>query len=83
MNEWTVIGVLVTIVGLFFTVGKPIINLNTNITILNEGIKAINKRQDKFEDDSKTEHNDIWKHEDEQDKAIAEHAMRLHDLDGK
>ena len=83
MSEWTVVTVIVALVGLFFTIGKPIINLNTNITILNEGIKNLNKRQDRFEQDSCKEHEELWEHEGEQDKLLAEHTLRLHDLDGK
>lgn len=83
MSEWTVVTVIVALVGLFFTVGKPIINLNTNITILNENVRQQNERLNKFEEESSKEHDDIWKHEDEQDKALQDHAMRLHDLDGK
>lgn len=81
--EWTVVTVIIAIVGLFFTVGKPILTLNTNITILNEGIKNLSKRQDRFEQASDKEHEDIWEHEDEQDKRLTAHEMRLHDLDGK
>lgn len=81
--EWTVVTALVVIVGLFFTIGKPIINLNTNITILNEGIKNLSKRQEKHEQDSDKEHEVIWKHEAEQDERLIAHEMRLHDLDGK
>lgn len=81
--EWTVVTVIIAVVGLFFTVGKPIINLNTNITVLSESIKSLNKRQDKFEADSTKEHSELWEHEDEQDRMLEEHKMRLHDLDGK
>lgn len=83
MSEWTVVTVIIAIVGLFFTVGKPIINLNTNITILNENVKQQNDRLDKFERDSGKEHEELWDHENEQDKTLQEHALRLHDLDGK
>lgn len=83
MSEWTVVTVIIAIVGLFFTVGKPIINLNTNITILNENVKQQNARLDKFEQNSGKEHAELWEHEDEQDKTLQEHALRLHDLDGK
>lgn len=81
--EWTVVTVIIAIVGLFFTIGKPILTLNTNITILNEGIKSLNKRQDKFEQDSSKEHDEIWEHENEQDDRLTAHELRLHDLDGK
>lgn len=83
MSEWDIVSVLVVIVGLFFTVGKPIINLNTNITILNESLKAEKERHKEFEECSEREHCALWEHNEKQDKVLEEHKMRLHDLDGK
>lgn len=83
MNEWGVLTALAAIVGLFFTVGKPIINLNTSITVLNESLKAEKERRAQFERESCKEHTELWEHEGAQDKIIAEHTLRLHDLDGK
>lgn len=83
MSEWDIVGVLVVIIGLFFTVGKPIINLNTNITVLNESLRAEKERRAKFEKCSEKEHCDLWEYNDKQDKILEEHTMRLHDLDGK
>lgn len=83
MSEWTVVTVLIAIVGLFITVGKPIINLNTNITVLNESIKNIKLQSEKNEHDNTEAHRRIWKKNDEQDRQLAEHELRLHDLDGK
>lgn len=42
--EWTVITVLIALVGLFITVGKPIIILNNSITHLQDAID--NLRED-------------------------------------
>ncbi|MBQ5640298.1 MAG: hypothetical protein IIV05_00680 [Ruminococcus sp.] len=83
MNEWGVLTALAAIVGLFLSVGKPIINLNTSITILNESLKAEKARREQFEKDSCKEHDELWAHEATQDQILAEHKMRLHDLDGK
>ena len=47
--SWTVILSLATIVGLFFTVGKPIINLNSTITELITRLKRMEHDLDKFE----------------------------------
>lgn len=41
MNEWTVVTVLIAIVGLFMTVGKPIITLNSSLTRLQDAIDAL------------------------------------------
>ena len=46
--SWTVILSLATIVGLFFTVGKPIINLNSTITELITRLKRMEHDLDKF-----------------------------------
>lgn len=83
MSEWTVVTVIIAIVGLFVTIGKPIINLNTNITVLNENIKNLKTQSDKLERDNTEAHRRIWAHNDEQDKQLAEHELRLHDLEGK
>lgn len=42
--EWTVVTVLVALVGLFVTVGKPVITLNNSITHLQDAID--NLRED-------------------------------------
>lgn len=83
MSEWDVVSVLVVVVGLFFTVGKPIISLNNNIVSLNASLKAEKEQRTKFEKDSAKEHDELWAHNTEQDKMLEEHKMRLHDLDGK
>lgn len=83
MSEWTVVTVIAAIVGLFFTIGKPIITLNTNITVLNESIKNIKLQSERNETDNTEAHRRIWKKNEEQDRQLAEHEMRLHDLDGK
>ena len=36
--EWTVMTVLIAVVGLFMTVGKPVITLNNSITHLQDAI---------------------------------------------
>lgn len=41
MNEWAVVSVLVVLVGLFMTVGKPIITLNSSLTRLQDAIDAL------------------------------------------
>lgn len=46
--SWTVILALGTILGLFFTVGKPIINLNSTITELITRLKRMESDLDEF-----------------------------------
>ena len=39
--EWTVVTVIIALVGLFMTVGKPIITLNGSITHLQDAIDEL------------------------------------------
>lgn len=39
--EWTVVTVIIALVGLFKTVGKPIITLNSSITHLQDAIDEL------------------------------------------
>lgn len=39
--EWTVVTVIIALVGLFMTVGKPIISLNGSITHLQDAINEL------------------------------------------
>lgn len=83
MSEWTIVTVIIALVGLFFTVGAPIIKLNTNLTKLNAALEATQKDQDKYERGNHEAHRRLWDHNEAQDKELEEHRLRLHDLDGK
>ena len=72
MTEWGVVAVIIALVGLFITVGKPIINLNSNIVALNQKVEQL---LDGAEDTKVT----LEKHE----TMLNAHSIRLHDLDGK
>lgn len=57
MMEWTVVTVIIALVGLFMTVGKPVITLNSSITHLQdaiddlrEDIKVLTNRTDNQEE---------------------------------
>lgn len=84
MNEWAVVGVLATLVGLFFTVGKPIINLNSNITLLNASIKRNSdeiaeqkKELEKQRNHAHESHEKLWIKNGEQDEKIQDHETRI------
>lgn len=57
--SWTVILSLGTIVGLFFTVGKPIINLNSTITELITRLKRMESDLDEFKTHNHEAHKKI------------------------
>lgn len=86
--EWTVVTVIVALVGLFLSVGKPIITLNSSITKLNMSIENLKAAQIHQEDELKQHklhahesHKRIWEHNDKQDKKIEEHERRINQLE--
>ena len=90
MDEWTVVSVITSIVGLFIAVGKPIISLNNNIALLNANIKhnsdELAKQKKELEAqrlNSHESHQRLWDKNEEQDKKINEHETRLQVLENK
>ncbi len=88
--EWTVVTALVVIIGLFLTVGKPIINLNSNIVKLNLSIDALREKTRENSEDIKEQklhaheaHQRLWDHNNKQDKQLNDHEQRIHDLEQK
>ena len=83
MNEWTVVTVLIALVGLFLTVGKPIINLNNNIVLLNANVAQNTKELEKQKKDAAKSHEELWDKNDEQDKTLQDHETRIQILELK
>lgn len=79
----TVMIALVTIVGLFITVGKPIIDLNKNLIEVNLTIKTIEKTQLSYESDNTKSHGRIWDKLDDHDTAIKKTKETLAEIKGK
>ena len=84
MNEWTVVLALGTIVGLFFTVGKPILTLNSNVVKLNMNVEQNNKELEKQgtaieeqKKNAKESHQKLWDKNAEQDKVLHDHEFRI------
>lgn len=90
MNEWSVVTVIIALVGLFFTVGKPIINLNSNIVKLNLSVDALREKTNEqasdlkdFEAHAHESHKRLWDHNKKQDDKLQNHEQRIHDLEKK
>ena len=88
--EWTVVGVLVTLIGLAAAVGGPMLKLNSTITRMNTLLESIDKRLTALEAGSQHQaekaseaHRRIWAHMDENDGRLADHETRLKLLEGK
>lgn len=88
--EWIVVTVIIALVGLFMTVGKPIIKLNSNIVTLNVNIEHYRKElaeQKQALKDQKVSahesHKKLWVHNNEQDKQLSDHEARITILEQK
>lgn len=88
--EWTVVTVLIALVGLFLTVGTPILKLNSNIVRLNASIDALRDKTERNESELKEQrthahdaHQRLWEHNEEQDKQLTDHERRIGYLEKK
>ena len=70
--EWTVVTVIIALVGLFMTVGKPIITLNGSITHLQDAI-------DELREDIKV----LTNRTDNQEERLQDHETRISILEEK
>jgi hypothetical protein len=77
MTEWTVVFVIVTLVGLVGAVLKPILSLNTNITQLTTVVNALQKNIDCLTSKNTENHARIWEHNELQDKMLSDHETRI------
>lgn len=83
MDEWSVVLVLSGVVGLFCSIGIPIIRFNATVVKLSTQLEHITTHQAKAETDNTEGHRRIWKHNDEQDDAIRDHETRITILERK
>lgn len=70
--EWTVVTVIIALVGLFMTVGKPVITLNGSITHLQDAI-------DDLREDIKV----LTGRTDSQEEKLQDHETRISILEEK
>ncbi|WP_434310488.1 hypothetical protein [Hominifimenecus sp. rT4P-3] len=77
MSEWEVVGVLVALLGLIAAIAGPLIKLNTSITTLTVTLKDLNDDIDDLTVKNTKSHQRLWDHNEEQDKKLNDHEMRL------
>lgn len=83
MDEWSVVLVLSGVVGLFCTVGIPIIRFNATVVKLSTQLEHITAHQVQAETENTNSHRRIWTHNDEQDEMIRDHETRITILERK
>lgn len=81
MGTNEMIGLVVVALGSILSVAvmvvKPILQVVKTMTMLNESIKALTEKFNKFEVNNHDDHKHIWNHNDKQDEIIQDHSERL------
>lgn len=77
MNEWTIVTVVIALVGLVAAVVTPIIKLNTTITKLSAIVDNLAKSFDSLTNKNSEAHGKLWNKLDEHEDAINGHETRL------
>ena len=75
--EWTVVLTLVTLVGLFSGLAKPVLSLNSSITKLTENVAQLTALLEEYKKTNHEAHKALWQHNKEQDAQLADHETRL------
>lgn len=83
MTEWSVFLMIGELVGFLILVAKPLINLTTTITKLNVTVENLSKLVDEQKSSAEKAHEKLWKHNEEQDKIIDRHEIRITKLEEK
>lgn len=77
MNEWTVVTVIVTLVGLGAAVIRPLISLNTSITRLTAIVNELEKSISGLTVKNSEVHGRIWNKLGEHEDTLFSHEARL------
>ncbi len=77
ITEWGVVGVIVTLIGLFIAVYTPMSKNTKAMAELTSTLKMLNTQFDKFREDNHDSHKRLWEHNEAQDEKIADHDKRL------
>lgn len=75
--EWTVVGVIVVLVGLVTAIVTPMIRLNTSITKLTCAVDNFQKNLDELTQKNADSHARLWRHNVDQDKILNDHETRI------
>ncbi len=81
MTEWGVITVLAGLASFAAAVIGPVIKLNTSITKLTVSLTSLQNRLEEIESGNTSSHRRLWEKNDDQDRKLENHEMRIHDLE--
>lgn len=79
--EWQIFGVIVALIGFATAIVAPVIKLNSSITKLTVTVDRLVKDMDAQSRRSHDAHERLWEHQDEQDKTLTNHEIRITKLE--
>ena len=77
MTEWGIVGVIIVLITLVSAIAKPLLTLNTSIVRLTARMEAFGENLQKLTADNTKSHERLWAHNDEQDKQLGDHELRI------
>lgn len=81
MSTNEMIGLVIVASGSILSVGviivKPILQVVKTMTALNESIKALTEKFNKFEVNNHDDHKRIWEHNEKQDELLQKHGESI------
>lgn len=81
--EWTIVTVLIALVGLGASVVRPIVSLTRSITELTVVVRNLRTDMDEQAQHGRQTHRRLWEHNGVQDKRLEEHERRIGTLERK
>lgn len=83
MAEWSAVEALSVLIGLFVSVGLPIIKLISSITKLTVTVESIQRDFESVTTRNTESHRRMWVKLEEHDRDIADHDGRIRELEGR
>jgi|GEM_PF-264759 len=77
MNEWMVVTVIATLIGICASVIRPLIRLNGTITKLTAAVNVLEKNISELAAKNSESHAEIWEKVEEHDDVLNSHETRL------
>lgn len=81
MNEWSVVTVIVALLGLLATVVKPLLTLNTSIVKLTAQMESLCRDMAEFATSNTENHRRIWNRIDDHKDVLDDHGRRIDHLE--
>ena len=77
MTEWTIVVVLIALVGLVITILTPAIKLNTSVTKLTTLVDTLNNKLVSMDSNNAESQRRIWNELDEHKGTLHDHDIRI------